>query len=336
MLYLHTYFHLLALGLFAIVNLVHASTFTSLTYASASCPSHSGEVSQGSYEGQALRPTLSRGHAPVARSFDDRRSMLRRRGAEDGHGQDQGKDNGGDSGRGTQGSNGWSPVGPPQVQVVSKCSVPNTVALTFDDGPSQYLKEIATTLKNANATGTFFLNGKDFGCIYDQEAVDSIKYAYDQGHLIASHTWLHQNLVLLGWDQINEEMQKVDEALTKILGVLPAYMRPPYGSLNDLVTRAANSRGQTVVLWDFDSQDSAGASADTSKGLYDQVIGRHPDNILTLNHDTKDTTAHDVLPYAIQKLQAAGYRLVSVAECLGMQPYQKVGAPSARDDSWKC
>ena len=40
-----------------------------------------------------------------------------------------------------------------------------------------------------------------------------------------------------------------------------------------------------------------------------------------------DTTARDVVPQAIAVLQARGYRLVTVAECLGMSPYQNVTRP---------
>ena len=39
------------------------------------------------------------------------------------------------------------------------------------------------------------------------------------------------------------------------------------------------------------------------------------------------------MPYAIARLQAAGYRLVTLAECLGQAPYQFVGAPSTPDVS---
>jgi hypothetical protein len=40
---------------------------------------------------------------------------------------------------------------------------------------------------------------------------------------------------------------------------------------------------------------------------------------------------HEVLPYAIKVLQAAGYDLVTVAECLGEDPYLRVEDPSVRD-----
>ena len=44
--------------------------------------------------------------------------------------------------------------------------------------------------------------------------------------------------------------------------------------------------------------------------------------------------SHQVLPYAISVLQKAGYRLVTVAECLGgLDPYRKVSEPQKPDVS---
>jgi peptidoglycan/xylan/chitin deacetylase (PgdA/CDA1 family) len=44
------------------------------------------------------------------------------------------------------------------AQVVTSCTVPNKVALTFDDGPYIYLKNIVDTLSNNGAVGTFFFS----------------------------------------------------------------------------------------------------------------------------------------------------------------------------------
>ena len=41
--------------------------------------------------------------------------------------------------------------------------------------------------------------------------------------------------------------------------------------------------------------------------------------------------SREVLPHAIDALQGAGYRLVTVAECLGAQPYTNVRRPEPRD-----
>ena len=42
-----------------------------------------------------------------------------------------------------------------------------------------------------------------------------------------------------------------------------------------------------------------------------------------------DTTAFIVAPHAIKVLQSAGYQLVTVAECLGQQPYLSTGPPTS-------
>jgi len=41
----------------------------------------------------------------------------------------------------------------------------------------------------------------------------------------ASHTWSHANLQSLSHDQIDYEIQRLDEAFVKILGVRPKFLR---------------------------------------------------------------------------------------------------------------
>jgi len=223
---------------------------------------------------------------------------------------------------------------PPQV--LTSCTVPNTAALTFDDGPYYYIYDISRTLRAHNATGTFFFNGNNYGCIYTEDNVKRVKYVVDNGHQVGSHTWAHKDLTTLTWDQIHDEMWRVEQALMKIVGKYPAFTRPPFGSYNDLVREAAATRGQILATWDFDSEDSLGASVEQQKASMDQLIATHPNNILSLEHESHVTTMTDVLPYYIQKLQQAGYRLVSLAECTGKPAYQWTSAPQARDSTWQC
>lgn len=42
------------------------------------------------------------------------------------------------------------------------------------------------------------------------------------------------------------------------------------------------------------------------------------------------SNSHQTLQYAINKLKGAGYKLVTVAECVGKQPYQSVADPQSR------
>ncbi|KAG5733411.1 Chitin deacetylase [Termitomyces sp. T112] len=222
------------------------------------------------------------------------------------------------------------------AQVVSSCIVPNTVALTFDDGPWKYLYNISKTLIAADAKGTFFFNGNNWDCIYNEDARKRVKYAYDKGHQVASHTWSHAHLPKLTWDQLHNEFWRVEQALIRIAGTYPAFARPPYGEYNDMVREVAQMRGQTLVNWDFDSGDSIGKSAQDSMRTYNRLVQEHPDTILALNHEVYEETAHVVIPHAIKIFQDAGYKLVTVAECLGMPAYQNVSEPEIDDGSWTC
>lgn len=144
-------------------------------------------------------------------------------------------------------------------------------------------------------------------------------------------------------------MWLIEQALERLLGVKPAFMRPPYGNYNNLVRQVAAQRGQKLVTWDFDSGDSVGVSPAQSDKDYDALVKKHPSTILALNHEVygqlytpfrvislghglmktryAETTAHIVVPHAIKALTGAGYKLVTVAECMGMQPYQSVTTP---------
>jgi len=222
------------------------------------------------------------------------------------------------------------------ANVISSCTTPNTVALTFDDGPYIYHQGIVDTLDAAGAKGTFFFNGNNYRCIYDEDSVQRVLYSVQHGHQVESHTWSHPDLTTLSFDQIHDQMWRVEQALQKIAGVYPAMMRPPYGSYNNLVRQVAAERGQSLVLWDFDSGDSTGSTPAQSEAAYDATIANHPSTLLALNHETQETTADQVLPYVINKLQAAGYRLVTLSECTGLPPYQSVQAPGVRDSTWTC
>ncbi|KAL0562819.1 hypothetical protein V5O48_019259, partial [Marasmius crinis-equi] len=42
------------------------------------------------------------------------------------------------------------------AQVYTQCKVPGTVALTFDDGPYDYILQLTKILEDAGGKGTFF------------------------------------------------------------------------------------------------------------------------------------------------------------------------------------
>jgi peptidoglycan/xylan/chitin deacetylase (PgdA/CDA1 family) len=224
----------------------------------------------------------------------------------------------------------------PLATVYSSCKNNRQVALTFDDGPFTYAHDITNALDAAGAKGTFFLNGNNYACIYDADEMERVKYIVNHGHQVASHTWSHPHLTTLTFDQIHNELWRIEQALERIVGKTPAFMRPPYGEYNDLVRQVVKQRGQSVAMWDFDSQDSLGATVSQSEKHYRDAVAKNPPNMLALNHEPYETTAHQVLPYAIKLLQSKGYQLVTLAECLNLPAYQKETAPGVPDSTWHC
>jgi len=220
--------------------------------------------------------------------------------------------------------------------VYFSCANSGQAALTFDDGPYLWLYDISKFLVANGAKGTFFFNGNNYACIYDADSQKRVQYAYNNGHQIGSHTWAHLDLATLSYDKIHDEMWRVEQALQRIVGITPAFMRPPYGSYNNLVRQVSGERNQDMVIWDLDSGDSTGSTVAQSEQIYSDAVAQNPKNLLALNHETHSSTAEQVVPYAIKLLQSKGYELVTVAECLGLPAYTNITAPETPNPSWTC
>ncbi|KAL0069299.1 hypothetical protein AAF712_003664 [Marasmius tenuissimus] len=178
-----------------------------------------------------------------------------------------------------------------RAQVINNCTQPGTVALTFDDGPYDYLRDFVDLLDRNGAKGTFFFNGDNYDCIYSDDRVSDMKYAYGKGHQIASHTWHHSDLGKIKSEaKMNDEFKRTEEAIKKILGVEVAMTRPPFGSYNALTETVARKRGQSLILWDLDTRDAAGATTKDSIAQYEDVAKKNPSNVLALNHEPYKTT----------------------------------------------
>ncbi|KAJ6557604.1 carbohydrate esterase family 4 protein [Mycena capillaripes] len=220
--------------------------------------------------------------------------------------------------------------------VITSCKKQGDCALTFDDGPYKYHKNVSDTVTAAGGKCTFFLNGNNYACIYKAPYPDYINYSYSAGHQLASHTWSHQDMTDLSQAQLDSEIDQMDTAFQKILGVTPTCLRPPYGNYNQTVLEAIGRRNKTAVIWDVDSGDSTGSTVAQSKKAYDDGIANSDGTMLALNHEVYPNTVTEVLPYAIQRLQDWGFTLVTVAECLGIEPYSSVGEPAKPDFTWHC
>ncbi|KAG0196138.1 Carbohydrate esterase 4 protein [Mortierella sp. GBA30] len=224
--------------------------------------------------------------------------------------------------------------------VYTNCVVPGTYSISYDDGPSRFTSQLLDILDREQVKVTFFINGANVGCIYDPSVRDGIKRAYNSGHQIASHTWSHADLATLTVEQITTEMRRVEQALKDILGVVPRYMRPPYGSgtfantgavANARVQSTLGSLGYVIATWDIETLDAGADDHLTPHALSDaELLRREQGNVtsvvnatpkganhMQLMHDTFERTVTNLTPWSITYIKGLGYKPVTVAECLG-------------------
>ncbi|KAJ7640792.1 carbohydrate esterase family 4 protein, partial [Mycena polygramma] len=204
-----------------------------------------------------------------------------------------------------------------------------------NSGPYIYLRSISDQFTAAGAKATFFMNGNNWDCIYNPDRIADVKRAYAAGHMIASHSWSHAHLIPLSTAQIQDTMFRMEEAFSRILGIKPAFMRPPYGEYNGEIQSIASARGQNLALWDWDTGDADGNTTAQSEAVYNDIVNGHLKHAVILEHEIEgmysNTTATILVGYALKLFKSKGYnaiqQLVTLAQCVGQNPYQAVGVP---------
>lgn len=236
---------------------------------------------------------------------------------------------------------GYSPI--------YQCVVPNTIALTYDDGPDRYTSDLLDILDSYDAKATFFVSGinSDKGQIDDPEFpwLKMINRMYNSGHQIASHTWSHQDLDIISSSYRRDQMVKNEMALRNILGGFPTYMRPPYsscsarsGCLGDM-----DDLGYHVSYFDLDTDDYNNDSPDMiqrSKDIFDDIVSMNEGTgnpLLVIAHDVHEQTVYNLTTFMLRRLLDADYRPVTLGECLGDPPsnWYRWDVPDGSDEYGK-
>ncbi|KAF9901426.1 Carbohydrate esterase 4 protein [Linnemannia zychae] len=171
-------------------------------------------------------------------------------------------------------------------QVLDSCTRPNSYAISFDDGPGQLTDELLDYLDEQGLKVTFFMNGDNWNCIYRPETQRLLKRAFKAQHQIASHPWSHRDLETLSEREIRQEMYKIEDAFRDILGVVPKYMRPPYGEHSERVRKIMESMGYVMILWDVDQlSNSPASSTDSASAREDSMLTQTGKPIVDNNDD---------------------------------------------------
>lgn len=136
-----------------------------------------------------------------------------------------------------------------------------SLALTFDDGPSEATIELSAFLKAEGISATFFVNGTHIEgreAVLDQQLAD--------GHLLGNHTHTHAALTTLSHADVVTEVTETDRLLAGRVAADKLYFRPPFGDWNEAVATAlsgsAMKKYRGPVGWDVGDSLTEDSAAD--------------------------------------------------------------------------
>lgn len=176
------------------------------------------------------------------------------------------------------------------------------VALTYDDGPSQYTSQILDCLARYDARATFFVVGTNVN-----RYPETLKRAISMGMEIGNHTVSHPRLTNLSPSGVYSEINDNANSVERITGVRPGLVRPPYGSYTKSNIATAN---QPFILWSIDTLDWKSRNADKVVG---EALKNVKDGDIILMHDLYQSTAA-ATERIVPALASRGFDMVTVSE----------------------
>jgi peptidoglycan-N-acetylglucosamine deacetylase len=179
------------------------------------------------------------------------------------------------------------------------------VALTFDDGPSEYTPEFLRVLREKGVHGTFFEVGQEMS-----GREDVMRQILAEGNEIGDHTVSHVEYP--GYAQI----AGAASLIRSYTHFQPCLFRPPGGAVNSGVIATAGSLGMRTINWDVDPRDW---STPGTGAIYSNVVANAQPGSIILMHDGGGPRGETLaaLPQVIENLRGRGYRFATVSELLG-------------------
>ena len=187
-----------------------------------------------------------------------------------------------------------------------------TVALTIDDGPSEYTNEILQILDANGANATFFIIGSQVSR-HEKTLQDII----ENGNELGNHAMHDEPSRSLSDTSLVEQIQSVEEMLNKAYSAMniklpPKYFRPGSGFFSTKMRETMSRLGYRLVLGSIYPHDP--------QIPFWRLNAKHvlsmlrPGGII-ICHDRRSWTA-PMLRMVLPAIRQQGYRIVTVTDLL--------------------
>lgn len=189
-----------------------------------------------------------------------------------------------------------------------------SIALTFDDGPSEGTLALLDYLESEGVRATFFQCGVNVRRL--PHVAGRVAAA---GHEIGNHTYSHPTLTFRSWQFIDREFTHAQRVIQSETGITPMMLRPPYGHRWPGMRAVQYKLSLLGVMWTVIGNDWRLSS----RGIVERVLPKcSPGGIICL-HDgrTIDPTpdiSHTLMAVRriVPVLKDQGYSFDTVSEVL--------------------
>jgi peptidoglycan/xylan/chitin deacetylase (PgdA/CDA1 family) len=191
-------------------------------------------------------------------------------------------------------------------------AAPNTVALTFDDGPDPATtRRVLDLLESKGARASFFCVGRKA-----ERHPTLVEEIARRGHRVENHSFSHSNgFCMLPPGAMGRDIDRAQSLLARLAGRRPCYFRAPAGLRSPWLDGLLRARGLTLVSWTRRGLDTIARRPEsvTARLLHDLAAG----DILVL-HDGGHGAAPgaaprfvglEALPRLLDEVAAAGLRI---------------------------
>ncbi|KFC24728.1 polysaccharide deacetylase family protein [Chryseobacterium sp. FH1] len=178
------------------------------------------------------------------------------------------------------------------------------VALTFDDGPTEFTPKFLDVLKENNVKAIFFCIGKQI-----EKYPETFQRIIAEGHTVGNHTFSHSNNTgFLSTSKMVEEIEKCDEVIFKAGNIRTDLYRPPFGVTNPNIAKAIKKTAKKSIGWNVRSLDTV---TDDEKKIYSRITKNLKKGSIILLHDTSEKT-YNVLVELLLFLEREKYSTFTI------------------------
>lgn len=157
------------------------------------------------------------------------------------------------------------------------------VALTFDDGPTEFTPKFLDLLQKHQVKATFFCIGKQI-----EKYPETFQRIIAEGHTIGNHTLSHSNSTgFLSASKMMAEIENCDKVMKTMGNIETDLYRPPFGVTNPNIAKAIRRTNKISIGWNVRSLDTI---TDNEKKVYQRITKNLKKGSIILLHDTSEKT----------------------------------------------